>query len=69
MTELDKVRAYILTELLTEFREHNRETVDLTTGYEGISFEQLKRACEEDSVSYDVAFEELIEKNLIGTGP
>ncbi|HYS44993.1 MAG TPA: hypothetical protein VEM35_01065, partial [Rhizomicrobium sp.] len=69
MSELDKVRAYILSELLTEFREHNRKTEELTIGYEGISFELLRHACGEDSVSFDVTFEERIKQELIGTGP
>jgi hypothetical protein len=72
-SEVKDASSFILRQLLTDFREHQREANDLHHGYQGMMApSELKRLSLSegiDEVDYDLAFKALLQSRLIGTGP
>jgi len=62
----------ILGELLSDFQDNNRETIDLRQSYQGPSFQRLKQACIDLGISvvdFELAIDDLDRSGLIKTGP
>lgn len=69
---MDEPTKSILRQLLAEFRERNLTSTDLRRGYIGLTSIELKNRCADEKiceVDYDLAFNELVSKTLIHTGP
>lgn len=67
------VSRLVLRYLLTDFRDRDFGVDALTDGYDGVNLAELKRTLLDQhripAVSFDVALNELEEKELITTGP
>ena len=68
----DDAARFILSQLLTEFRDRKLGTNELRNGYQGLSPNELKSLCMTariEEVDYDLAIGELESHNLIRSGP
>lgn len=69
---LDEAARFILSLLLSEFRERKLTTSDLRETYKGMPPNELKRRCTIQGISdvdYDLAMKDLDQDNLVKTGP
>jgi hypothetical protein len=69
---LDDAERFILSQLLSEFRERKLTTNDLRDGYEGLTPSKLKdlsAATGIGEVDFDLAVSDLTEHDLVKTGP